>query len=338
MNAVKKIHSLKKRYDAVRASYSKTVVTSHPYGVFNVELTNKCPMRCVMCPRTYDMTREQGTMTFDIFSKVINELVADNPKWGQDNKVWLHHFGESLLHPEVGKFIKYAISLNIKASLSVNPLMLSDKLAEELLRAETSLLYMSLDGHDDRSFGEIRGLAGAYKQSHDNLLAFLHLKRTMDSATRVVVSMVDFHLNESSIDKLRAYWTSIEGVDDFLIKPFETLDGSIEAINLLQRNKEQKSYLNIVSCNRPWETVTVMWDGRVVPCCYDYNGKYVLGDVRTSRLSDIWNGERMQALRREFISQQVSNPLCRNCANLRTVEASFPNLMAMALHKLTYGK
>ncbi len=335
MSVLRKIHSLKKRVDTIGVSYSRDVFVSHPFGLFNVELTNKCPMRCVMCPRTHHMTREQGAMTFDVFSQVIDELLSENPRWGENNKVWLHHFGESLLHPEVGRFIRYAVSRKVKASLSVNPFMLTEKRAEDLLQAEPYLIYASLDGHDDQSFARIRGVAGAYRQSHDNLIDFLRLKRTRGSATRVVVSIIDFELNKESIERLRTYWTSIEGIDGFLIKPFETLDGSVAEINLFGR---KKPCLDVVSCSRPWETITVMWDGRVVPCCYDYNGKYVLGDVRHNKLSEIWNGERMQALRRAFLSQKVNNPLCKTCKNLRNLEASFPNLTAKLLYNLFYRK
>jgi radical SAM protein with 4Fe4S-binding SPASM domain len=338
MNIIRKYNSLRKRIKAIEEYYSKSPVAIHPFGIFNIELTNKCPMRCVMCPRTHNMTREKGTMSMEVFSKVIDELFAENPGWVQNNIVWLHHFGESLLHPEAGKLIRYAVSRKIKAGLSVNPLMLTKRRAEDLLQAEPFLLYVSLDGHDEQSFAKIRGVAGVYEKSYDNLLAFLRLKRTMGSTTRVVVSMIDFELNDKSIEKLQKYWTSIEGVDHFLIKPFETFDGSDATINLLRRKNEKKSQLEVVTCNRPWESVTVMWDGRVVPCCYDYNGKYVLGDVRHSRLSDIWNGERMQVLRHEFVSQTVSNPLCKNCESLRAIEASFPNLIAKVLFNFFYGK
>jgi len=62
--------------------------------------------------------------------------------------------------------------------------------------------------------------------------------------------------------------------------------------------------------------MTVTWNGDVVPCCYDYNGRFVLGNMREQTLSDIWNGEKIQSLRREFIDNRVENELCKNCDNL----------------------
>jgi hypothetical protein len=43
-------------------------------------------------------------------------------------------------------------------------------------------------------------------------------------------------------------------------------------------------------CYRMWLTFTVLWDGRVSLCCADYDGRNVLGDLRTSTIAEIWNG------------------------------------------------
>jgi radical SAM protein with 4Fe4S-binding SPASM domain len=60
--------------------------------------------------------------------------------------------------------------------------------------------------------------------------------------------------------------------------------------------------------------MVVLWDGRVVPCCYDYDGKYVLGDLRQNTLAEIFNEAPMRELRRalrEGRAEDVS--LCRTC-------------------------
>ncbi len=68
----------------------------------------------------------------------------------------------------------------------------------------------------------------------------------------------------------------------------------------------------------PWERMTVAWDGTVVPCCFDYDLKYVLGHLRRESLLDIWNGSRLSRLREEFVANKVTNPLCKNCERLYT--------------------
>ena len=45
-------------------------------------------------------------------------------------------------------------------------------------------------------------------------------------------------------------------------------------------------------CYRQWLTFTVLWDGRVSLCCADFDGREILGDLRTSTIEDVWNNDR----------------------------------------------
>jgi len=294
-------------------------MADHAFGIFNIELTNRCPMRCVMCPRTKSMTRPQGFMDFELYTKAIDELISVNPGFAGTQILWLHHFGESLLHPRFDLFIRYANSKEIRTGLSINPWMLTNPVSEKLIRSEPHTLYISLDGHDDESFMKIRGMENAYTVSHERLIRFLNLKKEMKSETTVILSMIDFHRNSQSIDARRKYWESMEGIDSFLPKTFITWDGSCREINELteggNRYHEPKKSPT-VTCTFPFERMTVTWDGTVVPCCFDFNNKYVCGDLNKQSLREIWTGERMVSLRREFRENRVTNPLCSNCEKL----------------------
>ena len=298
--------------------HERSPYADHPFGLYNIELTNRCPMRCVMCPRTKNMTRPQGFMDYRLFQRAIDELASANPSFAGEHVVWLHHFGESLLHPRFGDCIRYASSKGVLTGLSINPFMLSDTLAEELISAEPAALYISLDGHDDESFYKIRGMKKGYQVSHDRLMDFLKLKNSRGAKTQVVVSMIDFPMNEESIQARESYWKNIAGVDQFLCKDFSIWDGNAGDINSLASRSRNADAIDksAVVCTLPWEVMTVAWNGDVVPCCYDYDAKVVLGSLGEQSLSDIWNGEKMQALRKEFITNRVANPLCKNCEKL----------------------
>lgn len=287
-----------------------------PFAVFNIELTNHCPFRCVMCPRTYNMTREQGFMSFEVFQRIIDQLVEANPVYARDHGVWLHHFGESLVHPEFDRLVTYAASRGVSPGLSVNPLMLAPKVAERLLAAKPAKLYLSLDGHDDDSFARIRGVEGAYQKSVERLLAFLEMKRIHSPLTRIILSMIHFDANIESIEKMRTFWGGIEGIDQFLDKPFTTFDGNTPEVATLN-HRERTLDNSPVKCRIPMQSVTITWDGDVVPCCFDFDKRYILGNVLSEPLSDIWNGQMLRSLRIEFLSNIVENSLCRNCESLR---------------------
>ena len=312
-------------------------VAKYPFDIFNIELTNKCPMKCIMCPRTLHMTRAQGFMSFDIFKKAIDELVEIHTNYAQEHAgytqkrlLWLHHFGESLLHPEFDMFIDYASRDSIDAALSVNPLMLNEETALRLIRSKLHLVLLSLDGHDNASFYKIRGAKNAYDTSKQNVLNFLELKKSHHSEIKTVLSMVDFSENDESIESARIFWECQNGIDDFVKKDFVKWTGDIKDINALDIGDKSQDMISKLSkkiaiCSFPFTAMTITWDGDVVPCCYDYDKKYVLGSVANSTLLEIWNGERMKELREEFVNNKVRNPLCKNCKD-------FPFLSNMPLH------
>lgn len=286
------------------------------FRIHNIELTNRCPMKCVMCPRTTSMTREQGFMEFDVFRSIVDQFVECSPSLLQTEIVWLHHFGESLTHPEFDTFINYAADRGMRVGLSVNPIMLKGSVARRLLASRPEEIYASLDGHDDESFAKIRGIDNAYETSKRNLLDFLAKKAELDWKTKVVVSMINFPMNGESISRLKEYWEGMPGVDQFLMKEFTAWNGDVDDIAAMTPNPAQPTPFPVFRCLTPWMYVSIAWDGDVVPCCFDYDKKYVLGNVRTQSLSEIWNGPPMQALREEFLSGNVTNPLCRDCPSL----------------------
>ena len=87
---------------------NRKTISHNPFAIFNIELTNRCPMKCIMCPRTYDMTRAKGFMDYELFKNIVDEYFAINVALLKKDDLWLHNFGESLLHPQFDKFIKYA--------------------------------------------------------------------------------------------------------------------------------------------------------------------------------------------------------------------------------------
>jgi radical SAM protein with 4Fe4S-binding SPASM domain len=65
-------------------------------------------------------------------------------------------------------------------------------------------------------------------------------------------------------------------------------------------------------CYRMWLTFTVLWDGRVSLCCADYDGRNVLGDLRTSTIAQVWNSPAYRAVRRQHL-ESGGPEICRSC-------------------------
>ncbi len=77
-----------------------------------------------------------------------------------------------------------------------------------------------------------------------------------------------------------------------------------------------------ISCGRPTVgPLQVQWDGTVVPCCYDYNSRMILGDFKEQTLGEIFRGEKYDKIRRAHIEGNFSEyPFCDVCDQLNKRE------------------
>jgi hypothetical protein len=58
----------------------------------------------------------------------------------------------------------------------------------------------------------------------------------------------------------------------------------------------------------------VLWTGQVVPCCYDFNGTMLLGDLRRQTIEQVWLGGAYQEFRRAHDQGDFSKlPICETC-------------------------
>jgi radical SAM protein with 4Fe4S-binding SPASM domain len=68
-------------------------------------------------------------------------------------------------------------------------------------------------------------------------------------------------------------------------------------------------------CARLWFNPVITWDGKVVPCCFDKDAEYVMGDLNQDSFSKIWNGLKYRIFRKSILSGRHMIEMCRNCTS-----------------------
>jgi radical SAM protein with 4Fe4S-binding SPASM domain len=134
--------------------------------------------------------------------------------------------------------------------------------------------------------------------------------------------------------QFQAHWRGIEGIDAAYLGYYSNFDGAVEELNRIgeelartdpdqaahiRRQKELAQY----PCYYPWHSVSVTWEGKVVPCCRDYDESLVLGDLRRESLEAVWNGPRLRRLRRDLRAARFPKSLCASC-NEPSLEIGLP--------------
>ena len=51
-------------------------------------------------------------------------------------------------------------------------------------------------------------------------------------------------------------------------------------------------------CYRLWTNPVISWDGKVLPCCFDKDAEYVMGDLNKQTFEEIWKGSEYNAFQR----------------------------------------
>jgi radical SAM protein with 4Fe4S-binding SPASM domain len=268
--------------------------------VDQVELTNRCPYVCTMCPRTTSMRRELGAMPLDLFERVIREITPTQ------SYTALHHFGESLLHPGIDEAVRIALRHGVRTGLSCNPPSLTPTLGARLLDAGLANVVLSLDSLDPATYRSIRGPAARLDKADRHLRAFVRRRDDGGHTTWITLQMIAMRANRAEIDSFLDYCADV-GVDRGVVVRLGRWDFDDDHV---ERLGGHDSPGHTVPCALPRTSVVVLWDGRVVPCCHDYDGAVVLGSLREQTLAEIWQSPAA----RRFRERNDEAALCRTCA------------------------
>jgi radical SAM protein with 4Fe4S-binding SPASM domain len=68
-----------------------------------------------------------------------------------------------------------------------------------------------------------------------------------------------------------------------------------------------------------WNSNVVTWDGKIVPCCFDKDAKYELGNVNRSSVAEIWRSEPYTKFRKNILMSRKEIDICTNCSEGTTI-------------------
>ena len=55
------------------------------------------------------------------------------------------------------------------------------------------------------------------------------------------------------------------------------------------------------SCARLWFNPVITWDGKVLPCCFDKDAEFVMGDLLQDSFREIWDGPKFRIFRKSIL-------------------------------------
>jgi len=269
-----------------------------------IEPTNTCNLRCSFCFVTEGMTREGGFMEFDLFKKIID----DSPDL---EHLCMHNWGEPLLHKDIFRMIEYAKNKGVNyVVMNTNGTLLTNKMIDQIVDSKLDIIRFSIDGSAE-TFKRVRGVELKNIEQNINKLKKVKEKRRPKLKMGVVFTVEED--TEGDAEDYITHWEKI--VDHVRLQPKLITSPRTE----ICPEPFGKDYGKLV----------VLWDGRVIPCCVDYNANLTIGSVQNDTIQNLWKNEKMDLLRKQHLNGQFPDTCanCNECESNKTEKRFFVNAL-----------
>ena len=275
-----------------------------------LELVNRCNLGCIMCDQGFRNDIDKVTMSDEILTKLFKDF--------KKNKLsaLMLSLSEPLLYKNIGKVLDMAKEAEIMdLFLFTNGTLLDSKRIEMILDSSVTRLFVSIDADSQETYSIIRPTAKKVSGGDENRLHklernirnFIDKRNSLGKVLPLVrVSFVAKTENSHEVESFVNKWINI--VDSVEIQEELSSSQFLSNEEQLIINDDNFDY----KCNQPWGQMSVYSNGQVAPCCNTIGNNIPIGNVINESISEIWNGKKMQKIRKGFI---LNNPhsICKKC-------------------------
>lgn len=304
----------------------------------SVEPANFCQLSCPECPvgmnRTnkvqntsdsgviLDNTRTHiGVMTIDDYRNIVRQIAP------YAHTVQLFWQGEPLLNDRLPEMIRIAREAGLYTIVSTNAQRLEKPMAEALVNAGLNRIIVSMDGWTQQTYEQYRR-GGSVEQCKAAIRYLREAKHrtpnTVHHTPIIELQCLYLKTNEAEWATFRREYKRL-GADRLTMKTAQLYDYE-HGSPLMPTDERYARYRYAAEqgryvlkrrlhnrCYRLWSGCVIDVQGNVLPCCYDKQKQYVLGNIHSQSLRDIWHSAKAQHFRSEILRHRKQINICTNC-------------------------
>ncbi len=257
------------------------------FGAWQIEITTRCPLRCIMCVKEEYDNWIRRDMSVEDFRKIV-------PHLSQVGSVVLEGWGESLLHKDLIEFIRLAKEQGPEVGFVTSGMGLNDGYLERLVDGGVDFMGFSLSGGTAETHNRIR-----VNSDFDALLCTIGTLTRMKEErglTKPRVHIVYLMLSDNILEAPRVIEKAKEvGIEEVIFinialvsnmeqdreKVFTCDEGEMPALVSMEEAKKTANRLNIkltasdlrchdvaVCSENPLDNLYISVNGDVSPCVY----------------------------------------------------------------------
>lgn len=277
-----------------------------------IETISRCNLKCPMCIHSvgYEHTAD---MTENLFDRIIKEIKAMRIP-----SIAMNMTNEPLLDKSIiNRIAKIAqVDCVVDILMNTNGVLLNKQNGEKLLDSGLTRLLIGFDAYSKNTYEKVR-VGSNYEKVLHNILDFLELKEKLNKNIPVVrMSFVKTSQNEHEVQEWFDFWK--DKVDYVSIQEYLTPVLNDSGLSLVPKNSKRKELKGeAITCKQPFERVTIIGNGDVLPCCSHFSTQMPIGNINNDSLLTIWNGEMVNTLRKYFKEKRWrEHPICSKCLGI----------------------
>ena len=318
-----------------------------PLKRVHIELTNRCEFDCKFCPKSM-MTRPYGAMD----TGMVKHVITDLGKHQICEKITFHVMGEPTLHRDFFEILDHANSEGVKVGLTTNGASLGRSIGQKLVDYDLHQIDVSFQTPDEDSFvlrkaGKLtfsayqKGVLNFFKayQPHHPDTIFKFRFMNMRFGKKLVEQLGDVEGIASTTDLRETFQFWANWVYDILEVDDGNRQEALKKIGKLASYKWNvvEIYPNVFfetymlanwghsfdkdgvhdawagTCFGMQDHFAILYNGDVILCCIDYDGKTAIGNLNEHSLEDILSSDELGDIIRGFKSYRLVHPYCKHC-------------------------
>lgn len=248
----------------------------------DIEASSVCNLRCPHCVHGqagfYDR-HDAGYMPWEMYVDIIDEAAAEGCYGCKYHSIAR---GEPLMSMLLERMVAYAKKKGlIDVYLNTNGVLLDHVRSAALLDAGLDRISFSVDGLNG-TYEQMRPGARFEKVVY-KIIQFLNWRATGNYNTKVRVQTV--RLPGIDLDQYVQYWKGM-------------LDETDEVAVVDYKDMGRRRYVEGKwRCPQPWQRLSVLWDGSILPCNHDDRQYAKLGMFPEMTLKKAWQGHGIGMIR-----------------------------------------
>ena len=267
----------------------------------HIELTTLCNSHCITCPHS----KIDRPKIIDI-ERIKRLITVDCKPYSTIELFEFHNYNEPLL--DFNLFYEMASLVNSewgynKVGVVSNGSIMSPDIAKKLMMLRLAHLMFSIDGFSKEVF-EAQRCGLDRDKVYENINYFMEQSKLKNDIRPSICPTVT-EKNRHEVQALIDYWSN-----KYCFLGFHECDGRGGE----GKEKEIINSFNDYPCDYAMDGVYILSNLDVVPCCEDWNGLAVMGNMKNQTLKDIVEGEKYIEFRlQQHNGRKKDISICKNC-------------------------